>query len=126
MDDKTQVLTFPWMNERYLLTEETYKKWRSHSSSDCWYMTDSRVLVLNGISYYRDGIIIKDYNTEGGILSIIEGTWVDNDLYIEYRFFSDGRYEENTVYVRDNKLIFRTNVYSGQIEIVDDTHFNLW
>lgn len=124
-DDKMLVITFPWMNDRYFWTEETYEEWRSHSSEDCWYMTDSGVLILNGVSYYRDGKVIKDYNTEGGLLETIAGAWVLDD-FMEYRFFVDGTYEENMVSVSHGMLLSRVDIDAGQIEIIDDTHAKLW
>lgn len=124
-DDKMLVITFPWMNDQYFWTEETYEEWRSHSSEDCWYMTDSGVLILNGVSYYRDGKVIKDYNTEGGLIETIAGAWVLDD-FMEYRFFVDGTYEENMVSVSHGMLLSRVDIDAGQIEIIDDTHAKLW
>ena len=124
-DDKMLVITFPWMDDRYFWTEESYEEWRSHSSEDCWYMTDSGVLILNGVSYYRDGKVIKDYNTEGGLLETIAGAWVLDD-FMEYRFFMDGTYEENMVSVSHGMLLSRVDIDAGQIEIIDDTHAKLW
>ena len=124
-DDKMLVITFPWMNDRYFWTEETYEEWRSHSSKDCWYMTDSGVLILNGVSYYRDGKVIKDYNTEGGLLEAIAGAWVLDD-FMEYRFFMDGTYKENMVSVSRGMLLSRVDIDAGQIEIIDCTRAKLW
>lgn len=124
-DDKMLVITFPWMDDRYFWTEETYEEWRSHSSQDCWYMTDAGVLILNGVSYYRDGKVIKDYNTEGGLLATISGAWVLDD-FMEYRFFMDGTFEENTVFVSNGMLLNRVDLDTGSIEIIDDTHAKLW
>lgn len=124
-DDKMLVITFPWMDDRYFWTEETYEEWRSHSSQDCWYITDAGVLILNGVSYYRDGKVIKDYNTEGGLLATISGAWVMDD-FMEYRFFMDGTFEENTVFVSNGMLLNRVDIDAGPIEIIDDTHAKLW
>ena len=119
------VITFLWINDRYFPTEESYEEWFSHSSEDCWYMTASGVLILNGVSYYRDGKVIKDYNTEGGLLETIAGAWVLDD-FMEYRFFVDGTYEENMVSVSHGMLLSRVDIDAGQIEIIDDTHAKLW
>lgn len=124
-DDKMLLVTFPWMSDRYFWTEETYEEWRSHSSEDCWYMTDSGVLILNGVSYYRDGKVIKDYNTEGGLLTTISGAWVMDD-FMEYRFFMDGTFEENSVFVSNGMLLNRVDLDTGSIEIIDATHAKLW
>ena len=35
---------------------------------------------------------------EGDLLTILEGTWIDNIKHTEYKFFMDGTYEENNVY----------------------------
>lgn len=125
LDDKMLVVTFPWTNDRYFWTEGTYEEWRSHSSEDCWHMTDSGVLILNSVSYYRDGKVIKDYNTEGGLLATIAGTWVLDD-FMEYRFFMDGTYEENMVSVSHGMLLSRVDIDAGPIEIIDDRHAKLW
>ena len=124
-DDKMLLITFPWMNDKYFWTEESYEEWHSHTSEKCWYMTESGVLILNGVSYYRDGKVIKDYNAEGGLLATISGTWILDD-FMEYRFFVDGSFEENMVIVSDDKLLNRVDIDTGSIEIIDDTHARLW
>ena len=88
-------------------------------------MTDAGVLILNGVSYYRDDKVIKDYNTEGGLLATISGAWVLDD-FMEYRFFMDGTFEENTVFVSNGMLLNRVDLDTGSIETIDDTHTKLW
>lgn len=125
--DKTLVVTFPWTTNKYTWSDETFDEFHSHSKGYFWYLTDNGILVLNGSDYYKNGKVIVEYNTQGNLLSTIAGTWISDNGFSEYRFFSDGTYEENNVIISGgNFIISRTNIEKGTIDIIDDTTAKLW
>lgn len=127
LDDKTLIITFPWSENRYIWSTETFEEFHKHSDEEFWYFTEDNILMLNGEKYYKDGKIIIDTNTEGDLLSILEGTWISENKFNEYKFYSDGTYEENTVVLSGSTwLLLRENLEKGKIDIVDNFTAKLW
>ena len=57
-NDKTLIVKFPWTNNNYTWTNESFSEFRKHSSGYFWCFTDDDILRLNGNDYYRDGQMI--------------------------------------------------------------------
>ncbi len=122
-EDKTLTISFPWTTNRYTWSDLSFDEFHKDHDHDeyFWYMTDTGVLMLNGTKYYRDGIIMHDYNTSGDLLAHISGVWIDETGNREYRIFDNGKWEENRVVLASKKmLVSRTNLDSGTINLVDD------
>lgn len=115
--------------EIYFWSSETWDEFHSHyenKGKKFWYMTDDGVLKINGKEKYREGVDNYTYNTDGELLASITGTWISENGFNEYRINSDGTWVESTVIVSAGKLIKRTTLDNGKVEIVDDTTAKLW
>ncbi len=113
----------------YFWSSETWDEFYSHRENkgkEFWYMTSNGVLKINGKEKYRDGVDNFNYNSDGELMEIITGTWISNKGHKEYQINSDGTWIENAVVISDGRLITRTQLDNGRVEIVDDTTAKLW
>lgn len=130
-DNKT--LTISWSgkseSDEYIWSNESWDEFYSHHKhgTNFWYMTDDGILMLNGKEKYRDGVDNFNYNSDGDLMEIISGTWIrDRDAGEEYQINSDGTWVENTIIISGEKVISRTKLDNGKVEIIDDATANLW
>ncbi len=128
-----KALTISWAGktetEQYIWSSETWDEFYSHRENqgkEFWYMTSNGVLKINGKEKYRDGVDNSTYNSDGELMEIITGTWISNKGHKEYQINSDGTWIENAVVISGGRLITRTQLDNGKVEIVDDTTAKLW
>ncbi len=127
-----KALTISWAGksetEQYTWSSETWDEFYSHHDHDerFWYMTDDGILMINGKEKYRDRVDNSTYNSDGELMEIITGTWISDKGHKEYQINSDGTWIENAVVISGGRLITRTQLDNGRVEIVDDTTAKLW
>lgn len=129
-NDKTLTISRQGYSEDdiYVWSSESWNEFYSHNKSGTyfWYMTDDGILKLNGKEKYRDGSDNFTYNSDGELMKIISGIWIDKTSSTEYRIYDNGTWEESTVYISYGKLINRKALDNGKVEIVDNTTAKLW
>ena len=125
LDDNTLVMTFSWTKNTYTFTDETFDEFREHSDGYFWYF-ENDVLTINGSKYYRNGKEPLNTNKQGDLTSILEGSWATKGNTYEYKFYSDGTYEENTIIVSSGTVIHRSEMSAGQIDISSKTSARLY